>query len=69
MPSEKKGKKATKIKSEPTETDEIHPLAHYVDDRLELIKQVFATLKSKTIKNFAPEFLSVCIITFLKSVN
>lgn len=44
------------IKSEPKET---HPLSFYVDDRVELIKQTFASLKTKTIKSICPGFLDV----------
>lgn len=58
MPSEKK--KAKKVKKlVKTELTEIQPIGHYVDDRLELITQVFSCLKAKTVKSFAPEFLSV----------
>lgn len=35
----------------------IHPMEHYVDDRVELIRQIFASLKPKTITNLAPDFL------------
>uniref|UniRef100_T1GA81 Uncharacterized protein n=1 Tax=Megaselia scalaris TaxID=36166 RepID=T1GA81_MEGSC len=35
----------------------LHPLTFYIDDRVELIKQVFASLKPKTIKNLSPNFL------------
>lgn len=42
-----------------TEKDELHPLAHYVDDRVELVKQIFSCLKTKTIRNLAPGFLKV----------
>lgn len=56
--SKKKSKEHTKIKSEPKE-QEIFPLSHYVDDRVELIRQMFLCLKSKTIKNIAPDFLQV----------
>lgn len=37
----------------------VHPLTFYIDDRVELIKQVFNSLKPKTIKNLAPNFLKV----------
>uniref|UniRef100_A0A0A1XI84 Transcriptional regulator ATRX n=1 Tax=Zeugodacus cucurbitae TaxID=28588 RepID=A0A0A1XI84_ZEUCU len=32
-------------------------MSHYIDDRLELVKQIFGSLKPKTITNLAPEFL------------
>ena len=53
MPSEKKKakKQKMKIKQEP---QEINPLSYYVDDRVELIKQVFSILKPKVIKSVAP---------------
>lgn len=57
MPSEKKKAKKQKIKIK-QEPQEIHPLSHYVDDRVELIKQVFSTLKPKVIKNVAPAEIS-----------
>jgi hypothetical protein len=56
---EKKSKKLKKLlKVEPTD---LNPISHYaeVDDRLELIRQVFLSLKPKTIKTFCPEFLQV----------
>lgn len=68
MPTEHKKKKSKKeeksekkplllsIKSEP---DDLKPLEHYVDDRIELIRQIFSTLKSKTIQSIIPEFLQV----------
>ncbi|KAH8379411.1 hypothetical protein KR009_004729 [Drosophila setifemur] len=46
------------IKKEKLEEDRtLHPISHYIDDRLELVKQIFGTLKPKTILNLAPEFL------------
>lgn len=39
--------------------DDGHPLGHYIDDRVELIRQIFMSLKSKTIKSIAPDFLQV----------
>lgn len=52
--------KPISIKKEKTEEDRtLHPISHYIDDRLELVKQIFATLKPKTIMNLAPEFLKV----------
>ncbi|XP_023164112.2 uncharacterized protein LOC111594865 [Drosophila hydei] len=46
------------IKKEKSEEDRtLHPISHYIDDRLELVKQIFGTLKPKTIMNLAPEFL------------
>lgn len=64
MPTEHKKKKSHKeekpslisIKSEP---DDLKPLEHYIDDRIELIRQIFSTLKSKTIHSITPEFLQV----------
>lgn len=64
MPSENNKKKTIKeekksllsIKREP---EELKPLEHYVDDRIELIKQMFSSLKSKTIESIIPEFLQV----------
>lgn len=47
---------AATIKEEPQET---FPLSHFVDDPVELIRQVFLSLKSKTIKSIAPDFLQV----------
>ncbi|XP_055376928.1 dentin sialophosphoprotein isoform X2 [Condylostylus longicornis] len=37
--------------------EELKPLSHYIDDRLELVKQIFSTLKPKTIKSLSPDFL------------
>lgn len=52
--------KPIKIKKEKTEEDRMpHPMSHYIDDRLELVKQIFGTLKPKTITNLAPDFLKV----------
>lgn len=64
MPTEhKKKKKPTKdvkpilaVKSEPTD---VFPLAHYVDDKVEIIRQIFGCLKSKTINSITPDFLQV----------
>lgn len=44
------------IKCEPTD---IYPLAHYADDKVELIRQVFSSLKSKTIHSISPDFMQV----------
>ncbi|XP_017072225.1 enolase-phosphatase E1 [Drosophila eugracilis] len=50
--------KPINIKKEKIEEDRtLHPISHYIDDRLELVKQIFGTLKPKTIMNLAPEFL------------
>ncbi|XP_030385164.1 muscle M-line assembly protein unc-89 isoform X2 [Scaptodrosophila lebanonensis] len=64
MSSSKKKSKTDKIpkpisiKKEKTEEDRtLHPISHYIDDRLALVKQIFCTLKPKTIRNLAPEFL------------
>lgn len=64
MPTENKKKKLKSdekksllsIKSEP---EDLKPLEHYVDDRIELIKQIFESLKSKTIESIIPDFLQV----------
>ncbi|XP_068141822.1 transcriptional regulator ATRX homolog [Drosophila tropicalis] len=65
MSTSKKAKKGSDqipkpigIKKEKLEEDRtLHHISHYIDDRLELVKQIFATLKPKTIINLAPEFL------------
>uniref|UniRef100_A0A034VYY7 Uncharacterized protein n=2 Tax=Bactrocera dorsalis TaxID=27457 RepID=A0A034VYY7_BACDO len=50
--------KPIKVKKEKTEEDRsLHPMSHYIDDRLELVKQIFGSLKPKTITNLAPDFL------------
>lgn len=52
--------KPIKVKKEKTEEDRtLHPMSHYIDDRLELVKQIFGSLKPKTITNLAPDFLKV----------
>ncbi|CAD7083334.1 unnamed protein product [Hermetia illucens] len=51
-----------------TEKDELHPLAHYVDDRVELVKQIFSCLKTKTIRNLAPGFLKDSPIDEIKEL-
>lgn len=64
MPTESKKKKSKhdekksllSIKSEP---EDLKPLEHYVDDRIELIKQIFDSLKTKTVESIIPEFLQV----------
>lgn len=57
MPTQKpKKSKSEKVKIK-VEPQEIKPLSHYVDDRLELIKQAFSCLKPKTIKAITPKFL------------
>lgn len=53
---EEKKMSALLIKSEPTE---LKSLEHYVDDRVELIRQIFDSLKSKTIESIIPDFLQV----------
>lgn len=67
MPSEKKKAKKQKIKIK-QEPQEIHPLSHYVDDRVELIKQVFATIKPKVIKSVAPPEISRKTISELQEL-
>lgn len=72
MPTESKKKKSKKdekkeekkmssllIKSEPAE---LKSLEHYVDDPVELIRQIFDSLKSKTIESIIPDFLQVKLI-------
>lgn len=69
MPTEHKKKKLTKkpktkqqtptIKTEP---QELHSLAHYVHDPVELIRQIFDALDSKLIKKSAPDFLQVSFV-------
>lgn len=65
MPTESKKKKSNKdekkvsliaVKKEPID---IKSLEHYVDDRIELIRQIFDSLKTKTIESIIPEFLQV----------
>lgn len=69
MPTENKKKKSKKdekkdekkissllIKSEPIE---LKSLDHYVDDRVELIRQIFDSLKAKTVESIIPDFLQV----------
>ncbi|XP_055844472.1 protein IWS1 homolog [Episyrphus balteatus] len=57
----KKKSKSTKIpepiKIKKEDDHLICPMEHYVDDRVELIRQIFSSLKPKTITNLAPEFL------------
>lgn len=61
MPTEhKKTKsKATANVEIKVEAQDLHPLNHYIDDRVELIRQIFMSLKSKQIKSIAPDFLQV----------
>lgn len=63
MPTEHRSKKVNKRKSPPisikTEPTELHSLDHYIDDRVELVRQIFTSLKSKTLKSIVPEFLQV----------
>lgn len=67
MPTESKKKKSSKTKDEKkpllqiikSEPDDVKPLGHYVDDRIELIKQIFTTLRTKTVESIIPEFLQV----------
>lgn len=44
------------IKTEPIE---LKSLEHYVDDRVELIRQIFDSLKAKTVESIIPDFLQV----------
>lgn len=57
MPSHSTKKTQLSKKDEPAA--ETKPLGDYVDDRVELIRQAFACLKPKTIKNITPDFLKV----------
>lgn len=62
MPSESKKKKSHHSDKKPvivvkSEPDDLKSLDHYVDDRVELMKQVFGVLKPKTIQSIAPDFL------------
>lgn len=64
MPTEHKKKKAKKEKTTPSimvksEPSELHPLEHYVDDRVELVRQIFSSMKTKTINSIVPDFLQV----------
>lgn len=63
MPTEHKKKKAKKVKNSiiaiKSEPSELHPLEHYVDDKVQLIRQIFGTLKAKTINSITPDFLQV----------
>lgn len=64
MPTENKKKKSKhdekmSLLSIKKEQDDLKSLGFYVDDRIELIKQIFGTLKSKTIESIIPEFLQV----------
>lgn len=54
------------IKREP---DELKSLEHYVDDRIELIKQIFDSLKTKTIESIIPEFLQVSFYTIFSKIE
>lgn len=64
MPTESKKKKSSRdekkllhlMKKEPEDSKS---LEHYVDDRIELIKQIFDSLKTKTIESIIPDFLQV----------
>ncbi|XP_059216897.1 glutamic acid-rich protein isoform X2 [Stomoxys calcitrans] len=50
--------KPIKVKKEKSDEDRLpQPMSHYIDDRLEMVKQIFGSLKPKTIINLAPEFL------------
>lgn len=54
--------KPIKVKKEKSDEDRLpQPMTHYLDDRLEMIKQIFNSLKPKTIINLAPEFLKACL--------
>lgn len=53
--------KSKEIKKEPKAEYNKESLCHLIDDRVKLIRQIFQTLKSKTIKSIAPDFLQVSI--------
>ncbi|XP_037025056.1 dentin sialophosphoprotein isoform X2 [Bradysia coprophila] len=58
MPTEhKKTKLKANVDIKVEGGQDLHPLGHYIDDRVELIRQIFMSLKSKTIKSIAPDFL------------
>lgn len=56
--------KSKEIKKEPKKVYHAESLCHLIDDRVKLIKQIFQTLKSKTIKSMAPDFLQVPEVNF-----
>lgn len=62
MPSEKKSKKQKGADKVAVAEAPLKPLAQYVDDRLELTKQLFSCLKTKQIKSRLPANLQVRII-------
>uniref|UniRef100_A0A2M4BFF6 Putative microtubule-associated protein futsch isoform x2 n=1 Tax=Anopheles marajoara TaxID=58244 RepID=A0A2M4BFF6_9DIPT len=63
MPIQKKKVKKDKSEAKPAganikqEPEELKPLAEYIDDRLELIRQVFSCVKPKEINYLLPDFL------------
>lgn len=66
MPTESKKKKSLKSRDEKkplllikNEPEDLKSLDHFVDDRVELIKQIFSTLKTKTVESIIPDFLQV----------
>lgn len=76
MPSENKKKKlhttaatdkkpSIDVKKEP---EDLKSLENYIDDRVELIQQIFNILKSKTIQSIAPEFLQQKSIKELQDI-
>lgn len=70
MPTEHKKSKSTKSEKKPLitakiEPEDLKPLESYVDDRVELIRQIFSTLKTKTIQSIIPDFLQVNRQVFL----
>lgn len=57
--------KPIKVKKEKIDEERTpQSMAYHMDDRLELVKQIFGTLKPKTIINLAPDFLKVIKIQF-----
>lgn len=58
--SRKKFPKPVKIKKEKNDEEYCPPsLKFYLDDRLEMVKQIFGSLKPKTILNLTPAYLKV----------
>lgn len=59
MPSEKQKKKNRTTSKSSQSAELIKPLGHYVNDRLELTKQLFSCLKTNQIKQRLPANLQV----------
>ena len=54
MPSEKRNKKSKADQNDAMSSEPIKPISHYIEDRLELTKQLFSCLKTKQIKARLP---------------